>query len=270
MEMNLFPPEFTKHGLAWDWQDVGKSITDLVSKVWELDAAIQAAKVSTDASVKVANHPYDVKAAKDQAAAKVAADLVKAFTTACTVAIDKNRNVAYHLSNIDPSPSAWFTTEVQYFRLKTSPGKPATSGSKLDDLRSDRKVLTQSARNLLETMPILSTVPGLPMESPGKVKLPNLQGAGVRSADTPTGRHAKYRQTIWSVDDVTFPIGTDLRDIVRAIWSGPDRVGKKAADLINPIDAERKKVADKNATITVELNGKTVTYKEVTEESAAS
>lgn len=260
---DMFPPEMQKYGLTFDFSKANDSVVALVAQCWAINSEIEAAKTSDDDANKV-THPFDVKASKDKKAAAIAAELLKAFIAACDVAISKNKNVSYHLAQTDSTVTAYLTSEMQYYRFKESPAKPVTSGNKLDELRNDRKVLTQMARKLLENFPILANDERL-VKDGGKVKLPNLQGAGVRGADIPTGRYAKYKQTLWTIDGVSFPKGTDPRDLVRAIWKGTDRVGRKPADIFGPIDEARKANTDKTAVITVVINSKTVTYQEVTE-----
>lgn len=264
---DMFPPEMQKYGLTFDFMNAGDSIVAIVAMCWQINADIESAKNSATDS-KVATHPYDVKASKDKGAAEVSANLIKAFVAACDAAITKNKNVAYHLAETDNSLTAYLTSEKQYYRFKAAPAKPAIAGTKLDTLRHDRKVLTQKARELIETFPILANDPRLVKED-GKVKLPNLQGAGAKSGDNPTGKHAKWsKDTIWIIDGTKYPIGTDPRDLVRAIWSGVERVGKKPSDIFSVIDAERAKLKlNAPADITVEINGKSVTYREVKSES---
>lgn len=258
----LFPPEMAKYGLTFDFANASDSFTALVAQCWSIHNDIESAKSTDSDASKAVTHPYDIKASKDKKAAEIAADLIKSFVAASDAAIGKNKNVAYHLAQTDSTLTQYLTSEMQYYRFKEAPAKPVTSGNKLDEMREDRKVLTQTARKFLEAFPMLANDSRLVKED-GKVKLPNLQGAGVRAADTPTGRYAKYKQTVWSVDGKKFPEGTDPRDLVRAIWSGTDRVGKKPTDVFDPIDAARKVAEDKNAVVTVTLNGKEVTYQEV-------
>ena len=260
---DLFPPEMTKYGLSFDFANAGESVKALIAQCWKLDTEIKAATESKDDSADKVVHPFDVKAQADKSAAKVAADLLSAFLTQCDTAIAKNRNVAWHLAQNDSAVTAYLTSEMQYYRFKDTPSKPVTTGTKLEEMREDRKVLTQTARKFLEAFPMLLAV--VEKDENGKPKLPNLQGAGNRAADTPTGRYARYKQTIWTIDDKTFPVGTDPRDLVRAIWQGTDRVGKAPKDLFEPIDKARKdaKPGDK---VTVTVNGHVVSYHEVSAE----
>lgn len=262
MSDSLFPPEMAKYELSFDFATPADSIVTLVAKVWEINSQIEAAKTDDSGEAKVANHPFDVKASKDKKAAEVAQELINAFIAQCDIAIGKNRNVAWHLAQTDSTVTQYLTSEMQYWRIKAAPAKAPTSGSKLDELREDRKVLTQLARKLLDTFPQLATDERFVRDDKGNVKLPNLQGAGSRSADTPTGRYAKYRQTIWTIDGKKFPIGTDPRDLVRAVWQGAERVGKKPSDLFGPIDEARKTVKS-GELVSVTINNLVVTYQEV-------
>lgn len=268
--MSLFEPEvqavFDRHGFEFDFMKANDSAVTLVALAWKLNSEIEEAKPNSE-TAKAATHPYDVKASKDKKAAAVAADIIKGFIAACDAAISANKNVAWHLAQADDTATAYLTSEMQYWRFKTAPAKPVTSGTKLDELRNDRKVVTQKARDLLEAMPILAKDERLVIKD-GKVALPNLQGAGVRSGDNPTGRNAKWlKGTIWTIGGVIFPNGTDPRDLVRAIWIGTDRVGKKPSDIFSVIDAERAKLPSINAPadITVTINGVEVRYQEVKE-----
>jgi len=251
-----------KHGLTFDFAAPADSIVAMVAKVWDINAQIEAAKSDDSGDSKVANHPFDVKASKDKNAAQIANDLIVAFIAQCDLAIGKNKHVAWHLAQTDSTVTQYLTSEMQYWRTKTAPAKPANSGSKLDEMRQDRKVLTQMARQLLETFPQLATDERFVRDDKGNVKLPNLQGAGVRSADTAVGRYAKYRQTKWTVDGETFAVGTDPRDLVRAIWQGAERIGKKPSDIFGPIDEARKNVKPGDL-VTITIDGKIVTYQEV-------
>jgi hypothetical protein len=237
--MSLFEPEvqvvFERHGFEFDFMKANDSAVTLVALAWKLNAEIEAAKSGDSETVKAATHPYDVKASKDKKAGAIAADIIRGFIAACDSAISANKNVAWHLAQSDSDAAAYLTSEMQYWRFKTAPAKPVTSGTKLDELRNDRKVITQKARDLLEAMPILAKDERLVIKD-GKVALPNLQGAGVRNSDTPTGRHAKWGNTTWNIDGVIFPKGTDPRDLVRVIWPGLERVGKKPSDIFNVIE----------------------------------
>lgn len=266
-QINFFPPEMAKYGLTFDFTKLNDSFVELVGKCWEIDKAIKAASESKSDSVKVATHPYDVKAKRDKKAEVISADLIKAFVAACDAAISKNKNVAWHLAESDSAVTAYLTSEMQYYRIKESPAKPAIAGTALDTLRNDRKVLTKLAQMLLNGQPLLSNDKRFTaeMKEAGKVKLPNLQGAGTKASDSPTGRNAGFRNGTWTIDGVTFPINTESRDLIRAIWSGVDRVGKSAKDVYNPIDDKVKKdnltFAQRNEGVTITLNGKEVTFK---------
>jgi hypothetical protein len=262
---SMFPPEMAKYNLEFDFMNPVDSVVKLVQTVWSINEQIDAAKESDSEKAKVATHPYDVKASKDSAAAKQAQSLINAFIAACDAAIAKNANVAWHLAQTDSTVTQYLTSEMQYWRSKADPKRPVTSGSKLDELREDRKVLTQLTRQILSTfVPVANALMNDDRveKEDGKIKLPNLQGSGTRNPDVVTGRHAKYRQTKWTIGNEEFPIGTDPRDLVRAIWTGAERVGKKPSDLFEPIDKARKN-AKPGEVVTIKLNGKQVTYQEV-------
>ena len=257
----LFEPEvqavFDRHGFEFDFMKANDSAVTLVALAWKLNSEIEAAKSSDSDSVKAATHPYDVKAKRDKKAEVIAHDIIVDLIATCDAAIAKNKNVAWWLAQSDGDASAYLTSEMQYWRVKEAPHKAPTSGTKLDELRNDRKVITQKARDLLEAMPILAKDERLVIKD-GKVALPNLQGAGVRNSDTPTGRHAKWGNTTWNIDGVTFPKGTDPRELVRVIWVGIERVGKKPSDIFNVIEdiVKRDKLTlDQRKHMEFDING---------------
>lgn len=266
-QVSFFPPEMKKYGLEMDFAKLNDSVVALVTKCWEIDKAIKAASESKSDSVKVATHPYDVKAKRDKSAESISAELIKAFVAACDLAITKNKNVAWWLAESDSAVTAYLTSEMQYYRVKEAPAKPAIAGTKLDTLRNDRKVLVKLAQMLFNGQPLLNNDKRFTaeMKDAGKVKLPNLQGAGVKNTDTPIGRNAGFRNGTWTIDGVTFPINTEARDLIRALWSGVDRVGKQAKDVYDPIAERIKKgkltFKDQNEGVTVTINDKEVTFK---------
>ena len=269
MSIDLFSPEtvsvMAKYGLVFDPMDMGGSVRSIQDKVWTIQASIEAAKEGNSEAVKVANHPYDVKASKDKKAAEIASALVSEFLAKVDAAITKNASVAYALNEVKDAVTGYLTEEVNHWRMKAAPTKPVSSGSQLDTLYDERKVLVKAVQGLLLGMPNLANA--LESEN-GKVKLPNLQGAGgSKKADAPTGRYAKWqsKSVRWSIDGVEYPGDTHWSDLLRIIWQGADRVGKKAADLFEPIDAARKKAKDDKAKVTVTITGKVVTYQHVTE-----
>lgn len=265
-----------RNGIVFDIFNPIAGLVAMQSKALELDGIITGSKESKD-ETKVSTHPFDVAAAKNKKAAAIAADLVKAFLAACDVSITKTPHVAWHLAQLDDGVAKFFTQEVQYFRFKTEPKKPVTSGSKLDEMRNDRKVLTQQLRTMFTGQPGYAklTVKDdegndtfvFVQDSEDKcgIKLPNLQGGGVKSGDSSTGKYGdlKGKTSTYTIDGKTYPAGTDYQDIMRVVFTGTDRVGKKAGDLFGPIDAARKAQGTNDTTeVTVEINGHTVIYRE--------
>ena len=261
-----------RNGIAFDILNPAPGIVAMQAKALELDALITGSKASKE-ETKVSSHPFDVAAAKNKKAAAVAAELVKAFLTACEVQIVKTPHVAWHLAQLDDGVAKFFTQEVQYFRFKAEPKKPVNIANKGDEMRADRKILTQQVRQFLVSMPGLATITVkdeedkdvflLIHDEEGGVKLPNLQGGGVKSGESTTGKYGGLKSGFYVIDGKTYPIGTDYQDIMRVVFTGTDRIGKKAGDLFDPIDAARKAQGTNDTSeVTVEINGHTVTYKE--------
>ena len=261
----------TRYGLTFDFADFGGSVISMYDACWAIDAEIKKAREDKSESVKVASHPYDVKAKEDKAAAQIAHNLVSAFTNAVSVAITKNANVAWHLSELPISQ--WITQELQYRRLQEQPNRAPTSGSKLEQLYEDRKELKQqldklfaAAIQLKDLKRTVQNEQGEEVEEfvfrrneKGDIDLPTLQGrTGV--TEVPTGRDAKRLQEYWFIDGKPVEKGTPIREIVRMVWSGIDSVGKKNADITDPIDAARKKWKKGTAPeVTVTINKKKIT-----------
>jgi hypothetical protein len=263
-QVSFFPPELAKYGIEWDFMKLNDSFVALVATCWMIQSQIEAAKKeSASDTVKVATHPYDVKASKDKKAAAKAAELLKAFIAACDAAISTNKNVAWHLAETDSAVTAYLTSEMQYHRFKESPAKPATAGTKLDELRKDRYVLTNLAKMFVGGQPLLANDPRLILED-GKVKLPNLQGAGGgNTSNVPTGRGAGYKRATWIIDGKKYPIGTDPRELVRVIWVGIERVGKKPSDIFDVMTAKvkaEKLTLKQRENMTFTINGKVIQY----------
>jgi len=269
MSIGLFSPEtveiMAKYGLEFNPMDMGASVRSIQDKAWEIQSLIESAKDSQSETVKVANHPYDVKASTDKSAMAVAANLMKGFLTACEAAIDKNPNVAYALKELGDAITGYFQEEVTYRRLKAAPTKAPTSNSQMDVLYDDRKVLVKAVQGLILGMPMLTEACEM---KDGKVKLPNLQGAGgSKKSDAPTGRYAKWsgKSVKWIIDGTEYPGDTHWSDLLRLIWQGADRVGKKASDLFDPIDKARKKTKSDTEPVTVTINKHEVTYQHIPE-----
>lgn len=270
----MFPKVLTKYGITPNPMDFGETFVQIYKKVWEVDADIKKASEVTDDTPKVV-HPFDTKSASNKAAKKVADELLTNFLTAVDVAITKDAAVAYHLSQSIGNVSAYLTSEVQYYRHKMGEPKPTSNTGNVDELKLDRKELVEFLRMFHETFPALKDdekVKSAVKYEDGKLALPSIRGRASQTgeSDVPTGRYAGRYKQVWTVDGKTFPAGTDPREILRTIYVGPQRVGKKlTTDLWDLVDKAKGKDHKMGDDITVKINGHDVKVSEVKEEANA-
>src|ERR1700741_3121757 len=235
----MFPPILTEYGVTPNPMDFGQTFADLYKAVWGLDEQIRKA-TDTDDTEKVV-HPWDVKATGDKSAKKIANDLLENSMTASNAAIEKNQNVALHLREAMSNVQAYFSSEVTYYRHRHGDGGKKVTGN-TDKMRADRKELVEFARKLWDTFPTLASdekVTAVAKFEDGKLSLPSIRGRASQTGDSdvPTGRYAGYYKTVWNVDGNEFPVGTDPREVLRTVYVGTERIGKKlSSDLFDLLD----------------------------------
>jgi hypothetical protein len=266
--VELFPTLLSKYDVEPNLMDLGATFDTIYKLVWKLDAEIKS--VETAGSNEGTQPAYDQKAAKNSEAKKIADELLVSILANMAAEIEYDPAVAYHLSAGIKEVSQFLTGEVQYARRVADRALPAAKRSDVNDVkRGDRKELVVFLRNLFETFtPLQAAVPSTNKTSDGKLKLPSLKGRASSTSETanPTGRYARVYSVVWSVDDETFPFGSDPLLIVRTLWTGAERVGKKLADLHDPFDKAGGMSMKPGESVQFRVNGKTVTAKLVSQD----
>lgn len=270
--MDLFPKILDGYGVTPNFAEIDKTFAEIYALVWKLDAEIKAVEVKAAKTGETVVHPFDAKATKDKVAAGKAAKILSDFLASIADVCENEPHVAYWLAQDIKGVSQFLTSEVQYARRVTDRKAPVAKreGSN-DSKRADRKELVVFLRTLYGMVPALQSVEmeGVRVKD-GTIELPSLKGrANGSTSDSalPTGRYAGAYSTLWTVDDESFPLGSDPLLVIRTIWTGKDRVGKKLADLWDAFDkAGGSKATGEGKTVTLKLNGKTVTGRKPAEE----
>jgi hypothetical protein len=258
-----------KHGVTdLNFGDVGSMLGKTLELVTKLASQLdeQAKKAG---AVKP---PFDLKAEKDKKAAEEAAGFFNAFKTAFANWVDENPNRAFHSAPLAKEISSFVTEEINFARRKAERNlAPSKRSDAADIVRSDAEILIGFADMLWSSTPGLlaeykrgelpETVKAVKDKKGSDQlvtpKLPKKVGA---SGGVPTrGRTAAGYRVVWSLPEQSFPLGTDLADIVRAVWPGPERASKKINDLYKPFDELGISQLKDGQTLTAELNGKQVT-----------
>lgn len=263
-ESIMLPTQLSKYGIEVSLMDATPGVKALCAKAWELDQAVKnmaaAQSAASDPNAPKVVPVYDKAAKGNEEAEMIARTLVRKFIQSCAEAIEDNNDVAYWLAELDKEAAQFNTTELQFFRWQAdkqaAPVKPANEA--LNELRTDRKELVQFAKKLAGLVPtvvdeLVEDKEAVRFVKKGKngweLSLPNIQGRGAGDAETtsPVGKFASLSYMQWCVDDETFPVGTDSRIILRAIFTGADRTGKRPADLYDAMMAANGGSAPKNA-----------------------
>lgn len=280
MAESFIPESIGRHGVTPSLADPLQSVLDLHTLAWKLDAEIKKAQTTTSTGEKV-TPAYDKVASSDEKAQATAKRLVNAYLTTVESEINGNPNVAYWLAELGKSVNQFVTTEVNFRRWEidkrsgVSEVKPNVSA--VANLKSDRADAVSFAKKLLSLLPtvmdelnkavgageIASDTAILKKGKDGSwvLNLPNIQGRGSGTADnSPAGKFASLSFMVFTVNEETFPVGTDSRIVLRSIFTGVDRIGKRPGDLYDAMIAANGGNTPKNAGDTVEftLGGKKV------------
>lgn len=252
----------------------------LHSLAWKLDKDIKSAQSGNSSTEKV-TPAFDKQAASDMKAKATARKLVSAYLAAIEKETTANPNVAYWLSEIGKSVTQFTTSEVNFYRWqtdKTSGVKVSANADAVAAMKSDRRDVVSFAKKLLtlltDTVDELAKVDSennnvegyRPLTKKGKdgkpqIDLPNIQGRGSGTdTDSPAGKFASLSFMVFTVNDETFPVGTDSRIVLRSIFTGAERIGKRPGDLYDAMIKANGGNTPKQAGDTVEftLNGKKV------------
>lgn len=255
--------------------DQVKTMETLHSLAWRLDKDMKDKQAAASGNTAKVTPAYDKAAATDSKAKAEARKLVNAYLAAVEKATTANPNVAYWLADIGKAISQFTTSEVNFYRWQTdkasdTPKVNAPSG--VAEINSDRKDTVTLAKKLLglfddSIIADLSAIDAShsedkgyrPLVDKGKVNLPNIQGR-TGDSDSPAGKFASLSFMVFTVNEETFPVGTDSRVVLRSIFSGADRIGKRPGDLYDAMVKANNGNTPKVAGETVEfkLNGKNV------------
>jgi hypothetical protein len=260
-----------RHNITPDLADVESTFGHIYRAVWAIDAQIKSADQTPADAPKVSN-PFDTEAEKDDVAKETANVLLDTFLTMATNAIEQNHNVAYWLSEMSKRFGSFMTSEVGYYRWQATKetGVKSTDDSNTE-LREDRRVLVDLLRKLFALDEDgLSKVQGV-KTSKGKngnvlLDLPSIKGPR-GGGDTPTGKFSRMFYVQWNVDGENFPAGTDSRVIIRFVWTGVERTGKKPGDLYDAWQEAGGKDCKPGQSVSFTLNGKAIVATMVEEEN---
>ena len=180
--------------------------------------------------------PYDKAASADITSKSDVAEWLAEFTEKLASFVDEQPNRAYWLSEQFKSVSQFVTGEVHYARRKSEKSIPVAQRSNAADMkRADIKTLATICRNFYNSIPALAAAVDAKLNDKGELSVPTVRER--QASEIPTsGRHVRAYYITWTVRDETFPAGTDPMDVVREIWTGTERVGKKIGDLWEPFD----------------------------------
>jgi len=261
--MALFPVDvLARHNVTPNLMDVETTFGEIYATVWAIDAQIKASDQRPADAPKVVN-PFDTTASKNEEAKDVANGLLDTFLTMAAEAIELDNDVAYWLSEFSKRFGSFMTSEVGYYRWQAT---KATGVKSTDDavveLREDRRIMVELLRKLFALDEDgLSKVDGV-KTSKGKngntlIDLPSIKGPK-GGADSPTtGKYSVISSYVqWTVDGESFPAGTDSRVVIRFIWTGVDRTGKRPGDLYEPWTNAGGKDCKAGQSVEFTLNGK--------------
>lgn len=271
--MSEFMPEcLARYGVTPSLTDPKGSVIALHKLAWKLDADIKAfaeqAAQNSGTGEKVTPE-FDKLAMKD----KKAENEVKKFVTAVLEMAEKlvtaNPNCAYWLAETDKGITQFNTSELAFHRWQTDKAagvKQSAGQDAVNAIKSDRRDVVSFTKKLTGLLP--TVVDELPADMVKKnkagqtvVNLPNIQGRGAGGeSDSPAGKFASLSFMVWTVGDETFPIGTDSRIILRSIFTGTDRIGKRPGDLYDAMLAANGGNTPKNTgdEVSFTLGGKKV------------
>lgn len=270
--MSDFMPEcLARYGITPSLADPTGSVKALHKLAWELDAKIKSASeaAATSTGEKVTPE-FDKRAQKDKKAENRAAQMVTAILTMIETAVTENPNVAYWLAENDKSITQFNTSELQFHRWqadKVAGIKHSAANDAVAAMKSDRRDVVSFTKKLTGLLPTVMDELPTTMVKKNKggqtvVHLPNIQGRGAGGeTDSPAGKFASLSFMVFTVDGETFPIGTDSRIVLRSIFTGTDRIGKRPGDLYDAMLAANGGNTPKvtGATVNFTLGGKKVT-----------
>lgn len=186
--------------------------------------------------------------------------------------IDEDAGRTYHVLNaVRDLLVKYLVTETDYHKGRMAPknAAPSRKGEFKADFNEVRDLIAHIAGMAQHqgfdptSSEFLTTTDG------GKTYKSILAGfRGAKSSDdgSVTGRYAKVYGLAWNIDDEPVEDGWAISDIVRILWTGPDRIGKNAKSLTDILDSETNwDKADWTAD-TFEVNGHTVTVSRTTTE----
>lgn len=273
--MSDFMPEcLARYGVTPSLTDPTGSVLALHKLAWELDAKIKSAsEAQANSTTEKVTPEFDKAAQKDKKAENRAAQMVTAILTMIETAVTENPNVAYWLAESDKSITQFNTSELQFHRWQTDKVagiKQSATNDAVAGLKSDRRDVVSFTKRLTGLLPtvmdeLVKSNPDMVKKNKGGqsvVNLPNIQGRGAGGeTDSPAGKFASLSYMVFNVDGETFPIGTDSRIVLRSIFTGTDRIGKRPGDLYDAMLAANGGNTPKNTgdTVTFTLGGKKVT-----------
>jgi len=224
--------------------DPAGAIADLTSVLEDLLQAIAAAttaeKVKADGTKEVS--PLEALYSKDEAGAKAAATYLrsKVFDAITDYCADNAQNT-YHMMNAVKIVSGYLKGEVDYFNFKATPKAPKTGE------RTALKRKFNLGRDMVAYIAGIAANGGYDWKSDenladkGGKPVSKLGGLrGIRSDDSQAaGRYAKVYHLEFTIDGEEIE-EWNISDIVRYLWTGPERIGKSAKDLAEILDKSAK------------------------------
>jgi len=213
--------------------EMTKMLEDILAELSAIDAA---AKVKGDGTKSVS--PLETLYEKDEPGQKAALAYLrsKVFDVVTDYCADNPQNT-YHMLNAWGVLGKYLKGEVDYFNFKATPKAPKASmrqvlRRKFNETRNMLGFVAGIVSNLgydWKSDPNLKDQGGKPVSKYGGLR-------GVKSEDSQaSGRYAKVYRLDWNIDGEDID-DWSISDLVRYIWTGPERIGKTAKDLAEILD----------------------------------
>ena len=205
---------------------------------------VEKVNAPSPAEVSADNKRTDIlaeKYGKDEVGAKDATDFLRSSDILSALAeyADDDPARTFHLFNaLKDTVVPYFQTECAYFRLQAQP-KSVGSNEKAV-LRADFNALRKLFNKLASVVAMVDEdyssdfVEKLP-NGDAQYKVRGFRGPNPNSGEA-HGKFAPVYRLAWTIDGEDIAAGTQLSDIVRALWHGADRIGKSAKDLAEMLD----------------------------------